>query len=94
MIILEALLILLVATDTIMTYKVIGSGKGVEIGSIAKYYINNKAAAIALSAVSVAALIVWLRLVGEWWIVVPAYLAIYLRLGYLCRKHWRILYGK
>jgi hypothetical protein len=90
---LEATFVLLVAADTILTYKVIASGKGTEIGPMAKYYIDNKAAAIFITIVAVAFLIGWLRLVDKWWIVVPTYLAVYLRLGYLIRKHVRILNG-
>jgi hypothetical protein len=90
---LELLFALLVAADTWLTYRIIDSGKGVEIGPVAKYYIDNKAVAIALTVIVVAALISWLRLVGVWWIVVPAYIAVYLRLGWLCYKHIRILHA-
>ena len=90
---LEALFVLLVAADTILTYKVIASGKGVEIGPVARYYIDDKPLAIGIAVIAVVLLIGWLRLVGAWWIVAPAYLAVYWRLGYLIRKHMRILNG-
>lgn len=90
--ILEALFVLFVAADTVLTYRVISSGKGVEIGPVARYYVGNRAVAIALTVVATAFLIGWLRLIGVWWIVVPAYAAVYWRFGHLCRKHWRILH--
>jgi hypothetical protein len=92
-IILEVLFVLLVAADTILTYKVIDGGKGTEIGPVARYYIDDKPLAIGIAVIAVVLLIGWLRLVGVWWIVVPTYLAVYLRLGYLIRKHVRILNG-
>jgi len=90
---LELLFVGLVILDMILTYRIIASGKGVEIGAIAKYYIDQPAVAIIITAVATALLIGWLRLVGKWWIVVPTYLAVYLRLGWLCYKHIRILRG-
>jgi hypothetical protein len=86
---LEATFVLLVAADTILTYKVIASGKGTEIGPMAKYYIDNKAAAIFITIVAVAFLIGWLRLVNMTWMLIPCIL----RMAWLCRKHVRILNG-
>jgi len=87
--VLDVLLVLLVAADTWLTYRIIESGKGTEIGAVAKYYIGNKAVAIILSAVCVVALIGWLRLTGLWFFLIPAdaYMA---RLVY---KNWQVLYG-
>ncbi len=86
---LEALFVLAVIADTILTYKIIDSGKGTEIGPVARYYIDNKAAAIIISIVAVAILIGWLRLVNMTWCLIPCIW----RLAWLCRKHWRILKG-
>jgi hypothetical protein len=87
---LEILFALLVAADTVLTYRVIDSGKGVEIWPVARHYIDNKPVAIALSVILVAALIAWLRLVHMTWMLIPAIL----RMAWLCRKHWRILHGR
>lgn len=87
---LEILFALLVAADTILTYMVIGSGKCTEIGPVAKYYIDNKPVAIIITVVATAFLIGWLRLVNMTWMLIPAIL----RLGWLCRKHVRILNGQ
>jgi uncharacterized membrane protein len=87
---LEVLFAMLVAADTILTYIVIGSGKGTEIGPVAKYYIDNKPVAIIITVVATAFLIGWLRLVGMAWMLIPCIL----RLAWLCRKHWRILHGR
>ena len=86
---LEVLFILTVTADTILTYKIINSGKGTEIGPIAKYYIGSKAAAIVITIVAVAFLIGWLRLVNMTWMLIPCIL----RMAWLCRKHVRILNG-
>ena len=91
---LEILFALSVAADTILTYKVIASGKGVEIGPVARAYIESYYATFFVTVIAISVLIGWLRLVGKWWIVAPAYLAIYWRLGYLIRKHIRILHGQ
>ena len=85
----EVLFALLVVADTVLTYRVIDSGKGTEIGPIAKYYIGNKAAAIVITIVAVAFLIGWLRLVNMTWMLIPCIL----RMAWLCRKHMRILNG-
>lgn len=86
---LEILFALLVAADTVLTYRVIASGKGVEIGAVAKYYIDNKPVAIIISVVATAFLIGWLRFVHMTFFLIPCIL----RLGWLCRKHWRILHA-
>jgi hypothetical protein len=85
----EALFAVLVAADTWLTYRIIESGKGVEIGTVAKYYIDNKAVAITLSAVCVVALIGWLRLTGLWFFLIPADLY----MGRLVYRNWRLLNG-
>lgn len=87
---LEILFALLVAADTVLTYRVIDSGKGVEIGPVAKHYIHNKPVAIALAVILVVVLIGWLRLVNMTWFLIPAIL----RMAWLCRKHMRILNGQ
>ena len=68
---LEVLFALLLAADTWFTYRIIESGKGVEIGPVAKYYIGNKAVAIALTVICWVVLVGWLRLTGLWFFLIP-----------------------
>lgn len=86
-IILEALFAALVAADTWLTYRIIESGKGTEVGPIARHYIGNKWATIGISLVAVAALIAMLRITGFWWMLIPVdlYMArlVYRNLGVL-----------
>jgi len=86
---LEVLFALLVAADTILTYKVIASGKGTEIGPVARYYIDDKPLAIGIAVIAVVLLIGWLRLVNMTWMLIPCIL----RVAWICRKHVRILNG-
>lgn len=85
-VILEVLFVLLVTADTILTYKIIDSGKGKEI-AFAKRYIDNKPLAISLTVILTSMLIGWLRFVGMTWMLIPCIL----RFGYICHKNWRIL---
>jgi hypothetical protein len=88
-IVLEIIFILLVAADTALTYRVISSGKGVEIGPVARYYIDDKPLAIGIAVIAVVLLIGWLRLVNMTWMLIPCIL----RVAWICRKHVRILNG-
>jgi hypothetical protein len=90
---LEILFALLVAADTILTYRVIASGKGVEIGIVAKHYINNKAATIVITAAVVAIIIGTLRLIDHWFVYLCAYGTAYYRMGRVVLKNWRVLHG-
>lgn len=86
---LEIIFVALVCADTIITYLIIDSGKGVEIGPVAKYYIDNKAVAIIITVVVTVTLIGWLELVNMVFFLIPAIL----RMTWLVRKNWRILHG-
>jgi hypothetical protein len=90
---LEILFALLVAADTILTYRVISSGKGVEIGIVAKHYINNKAATIVITAAVVAIIIGTLRLIDHWFVYLCAYGMACFRMGRVVLKNWRVLHG-
>ena len=85
----EALFAVLVAADTWLTYRIIDSGKGVEIGPVAKYYIDNGAVAIFLAIVCVVVLIGWLRLTGLWFFLIPANLY----MARLVYRNWKVLNG-
>jgi hypothetical protein len=87
---LEILFALSVAADTILTYKVIASGKGVEVGGAAKYYIQATTGNPFLSALLVVLLIALLRFTHMTWMLIPCIL----RMAWLCRKSWRILHGQ
>ena len=86
---LEALFAVLVAADTWLTYRIIDGGRGVEIGPVAKYYIDNRPVAIFLAIVCVVVLIGWLRLTGLWFFLIPADLY----MGRLVYRNWRIWHG-
>jgi len=87
---LEILFVMLVAADTWLTYRIIDSGKGVEIGPIAKYYIDNKPVAIIVTVLATGVLIGYLEFVGMVWFLIPAIL----RMAWVVRKNWRILHGR
>ena len=87
---LEILFALSVAADTILTYRVIASGKGVEIGPVARAYIESYYATFFVTVIAIGVLIGWLRLVNMTWFLIPAIL----RMAWLCRKHIRILNGQ
>jgi hypothetical protein len=84
---LQLIFIALIVADLITTYRIIDSGKGVEIGPIAKYYMADPAAAIVITMLSVAFLLAWLAWVQLTWFLIPCIL----RIGWLVRKNLRIL---
>ena len=86
---LEILFAALVAADTWLTYRIIDSGKGAEIGTVAKYYIHNRPVAIFLSVACVVVLVGWLRLTGLWFFLIP----VDLYMGRLVYRNWRIWHG-
>ena len=86
---LEALLAVLLIADTWLTYRIIDSGKGVEIGPVAKYYIHNRPVAIFLAIVCVVVLIGWLRLTGLWFFLIP----VDLYMARLVYHNWGVLHG-
>jgi len=88
--ILQIIFIALVIADTVLTYKIIRSGKGVEVGEIAEHYIQNHALTIAISVAAVGLLLLWLNFVRMVWMLIPA--IIYM--GRLCWKNWRVLNGR
>lgn len=90
---LEILFALLVAADMVLTHRIIESGKGVEIGIVAKRYINNKAATIVITAAVVAIIIGTLRLIDHWFVYLCAYGMACFRMGRVVLKNWRVLHG-
>lgn len=88
-ILLEIIFIALVIADMVLTYKVIKSGKGVEIAEIAEHYIQNHALTIAITVAAIAFLLILLNIVGMVWMLIPAIA----RFGWLVRKNWKVLYG-
>jgi hypothetical protein len=91
---LELLFAVLVVADMVLTHRIIESGKGVEIGVVAKHYIHNRAATIAITAVVVALIIGILRLIDHWFVYLCAYGMAYFRMGRVVLKNWRILHGR
>jgi hypothetical protein len=85
---LEIMFVALVLADTVLTYAILESGKGVEI-AFARRYINNPAATAAITLLAVGALLFWLNFVHMIWMLIPAIL----RMAWLVRKNWRILHG-
>jgi hypothetical protein len=88
-IVLEVLFALLLTADTWLTYRIIESGKGVEVGWGARHYIGNKPITIALTAICFVALVGWLRLLGWWWVLIP----VDLYMARLVYKNWKVLHG-
>ena len=86
---LEALFAALLAADTWLTYRIIDTGRGVEIGPVARYYIGNKFVAIALTVACWIVLVGWLRLVGLSWFLIP----VNLYMARLVYKNWKVLHG-
>lgn len=86
---LEALFAVLLIADTWLTYRIIESGKGVEIGPVAKYYIHSKFSAITLTVICWLVLVGWLRLTGLWFFLIP----VDLYMGRLVYRNWRVLHG-
>lgn len=84
---LELVLIALIIADTILTYKIISSGKGVEIGTFAKHYIKYPVWTIIITVVAIGLLLVWLNVVHMVWMLIPADLY----MGFIVWKNWRIL---
>lgn len=68
---LEILFALLVAADTWLTYRIIETGKGVEIGIVAKHYIHSLPLTILISIVGWVLIVGMLRLTGFWFFLIP-----------------------
>jgi ABC-type amino acid transport system permease subunit len=90
----EILFATLVIADMVLTHRIIKSGKGVEIGIVAKHYISSRTAAIVITAVVVALIIGILRLVDHWLVYLCAYGTAYYRMGRVVLINWRVLYGR
>lgn len=86
---LEALFALLVLTDTILTYLIIKSGKGVEVGKGARFYIQAHTGVLFLNALLIVLLIGLLRFTHQGWLLVP----VNLYMARLCWKNWRVYRG-
>jgi hypothetical protein len=86
---LEALFALLVLTDTILTYLIIKSGKGVEVGKGARFYIQAHTGVLFLNALLIVLLIGLLRFTHQGWLFVP----VNLYMARLCWKNWKVLNG-
>ena len=85
MIILEALLCLLFAADTWLTYRIIESGKGVEVGW-ARHYIRSKPLTIAVTILCFAAIVALLRFTRQGWLYIP----INLYMARVVYKNWKV----
>ena len=85
-IVLEALFVLLVVADTVLTYMCIRSGKGIEAG-FPKWYINNLPVTIGITALGTAVIIL---LTWETPILLLIPTAAF---GYACVHNWRVWHG-
>jgi hypothetical protein len=85
----EILFVLLVAADYVLTYKIVRSGKGVEVGKFARHYIQAWTGVPFLTILMVVVLIGWLRVTGLWFFLIPADLY----MGRLVYRNWRVLNG-
>ena len=85
----EVLFALLVAADTILTYKAIRSGKAKE-AAWCKRYIGNVPLTIILTIAGAAVIILLAELGKFYWPMVAACFAF----GYAVVKAWRILHGR
>ena len=88
MIVIEIIFIMLLAADTWLTYRIIESGKGVEVGW-ARHYIHSKPLTIAITALCFAAIVALLRFTRQGWLYVPANLY----MARLVYKNWKVLNG-
>ena len=84
---LELLFVLLVSSDTILTYQVLSCKKGVEIGFGARKYIQAKTGVWFLNALLIVVLLGWLRFAKMQWFLIPVDIYMVRRVYF----NWRVL---
>ncbi len=87
-VVVQVLFVLLVIADTILTYKVIRSGKGYE-AAFAKLYIKNPVATVTLTTLGVL-LILDLIYESHFYLLFVPLIAFF---AWVCWHNWRVLNG-
>jgi hypothetical protein len=87
-VLLEIIFTVLVIADTVLTYRVIESGKGRET-AFAKLYIKNMPLTIAITVAGAGDLMLLLAYAQCTWVLIFPIIAF----GYAVWKAWRILHG-